>query len=143
MKTKVPITVEEYGSRYCLIGPLSKKNSSLEVEICDSEDITIQECLSEMRNYGVKVYFGKWLIDGSPSVILFDLESMTHRLNEWKGDLWTIAGIPCPSNDQEMNDAIVFGYLNAWFLDLVIIARNIINYLSLFCSIVPKTKIRP
>ena len=73
-----------------------------------------------MRNSGVKVFFGKWLVDGSPSVVLFDLESATHRLNEWKGDLWSVAGIPCPSNDQEMNDAIIFGYLNAWFLGLVI-----------------------
>jgi glycogen(starch) synthase len=124
LKTKVPITVEEYGNRYCLIGPLSKKNSSLEVEICEPEDSLIQECLNEMRCNGVKVLFGKWLVDGSPSVILFDLEAVIHRLNEWKSDLWNFAGIPSPSNDQEMNDAIIFGYLNAWFLGLVLVAST-------------------
>ena len=102
-----------------MIGPLCKKNSSLEVEICDTDDTNIGECLSEMRNSGVKVSFGKWLIDGSPSVILFDLESTANSLNEWKADLWSVAGIPCPSNDQEMNDAILFGYMNVWFLGLV------------------------
>lgn len=119
LKTKVPITVEEYGNRYCLIGPLSKKNSSFEVEICEPENALIRNCLEEMRFSGVKVLSGKWLVEGSPSVILFDLEAMLHRLNEWKSDLWNIAGIPSPSNDQEMNDAIIFGYLNAWFLGLV------------------------
>ncbi len=90
------------------------------MEICEPENLIIKECLSEMQNSGVKVSFGKWLIDGSPSVILFDLESTLNRLNEWKGDIWQTARIPCPSNDQEMNNAILFGYLNAWFLGLVI-----------------------
>jgi glycogen(starch) synthase len=39
-----------------------------------------------------------------------------NRLDEWKGDLWTKAGIPSPPNDFEMNEAIVFGYLVTWFL---------------------------
>lgn len=138
LKTKVPITVEEYGNRYCLIGPLSKKNSSLEVEICEPEDVLIQECIEEMRCNGVKVLFGKWLVDGSPSVILFDLENMVHRLHEWKGDLWKVTGIPSPSNDQEMNDAIIFGYLNAWFLGLVIGALPKFN--SNFFSMLQKNK---
>ncbi|KAF9584151.1 glycogen synthase isoform 1, partial [Lunasporangiospora selenospora] len=37
-------------------------------------------------------------------------------LDEWKGDLWSIAGIPSPPNDHETNEAILFGYLVAWFL---------------------------
>ena len=119
MKTKVPSTVEEFNNRYCLIGPLSKKNSSLEVEECIAEDEIINECLNEMRCSGIKILFGKWLIDGSPSVILFDLESAYFKLNEWKTDLWNVAGIPSPSNDKEMNDSILFGYLTAWYLGLV------------------------
>jgi len=37
-------------------------------------------------------------------------------LDEWKTDLWNVAGIPSPANDHETNEAIVFGYLVAWFL---------------------------
>jgi len=48
-------------------------------------------------------------------VLLFDLGSAWHRLNEWKSDLWNVAKIPSPAEDKEMNDAIVFGYLVAWF----------------------------
>lgn len=113
------MTVEEYGSRYCLIGPLSKRNSSLEVEVCEPSCPIMAACLKQMRDSGVRVVFGKWLIDGSPSVILFDLESVLNRLNEWKSNLWEVAKIPSPSNDQEMNNAILFGYLVAWFLGLV------------------------
>lgn len=115
----MPVTAEEYGGRYYLIGPLIKKNSSLEVEVCEPEDTLIRECINEMRSSGVKILHGKWLVDGSPNVILFDLESMSHRLTEWRSDIWNVAGIPCPSSDQEMSDAVIFGYLNAWFLGLV------------------------
>lgn len=38
------------------------------------------------------------------------------RMNEWKTDLWNLAGIPSPPNDHETNEAIVFGYIVAWFL---------------------------
>jgi glycogen(starch) synthase len=37
-------------------------------------------------------------------------------MDEWKADLWNLAGIPSPPNDHETNEAIVFGYIVAWFL---------------------------
>ena len=60
--------------------------------------------------------YGRWLIEGAPRVLLFDTASAHQFLNEWKGDLWNIAGIPGPDGDHESNEAIVFGYLIAWFL---------------------------
>jgi glycogen(starch) synthase len=56
------------------------------------------------------------LIDGAPRVLLFDTGSAWSRLDEWKADLWSVAGIPAPPGDQETNETIVFGYLVAWFL---------------------------
>jgi len=55
------------------------------------------------------------LIEGYPRVLLFDLGSVWNRLNEWKADLWEKLQIPTPQ-DKEMDDAVVFGYLTAWFL---------------------------
>lgn len=52
---------------------------------------------------------------GGPTVILFDTSSVSERLNEWKGDLWNVAGIPTPEGDHETDEVILFGYLTAWF----------------------------
>lgn len=41
---------------------------------------------------------------------------LTARMDEWKTDLWNLAGIPSPPNDHETNETIVFGYIVAWFL---------------------------
>ena len=115
IKTKVPVTVAEYGDRYCLIGPLIYKTAPMEVETEDPSDPDLAATLDSMREHGVKALYGRWLIEGAPHVLLFDTGSQFSRLDEWKGDLWNLARIPSPPNDQETNEAIVFGYLVAWF----------------------------
>jgi len=116
IKTKAPVTVQEYGDRYCLIGPLSYKSAPMEVESIEPETKEMADTLASMRDRGVKYLYGRWLITGGPRVLLFDTGSCFNRLDEWKADLWTVAGIPTPSNDQETNETVVFGYLVAWFL---------------------------
>jgi glycogen(starch) synthase len=74
------------------------------------------EALATMKERGVKYLYGRWLIEGAPRVLLFDTGSCYDRLDEWKSDLWNIAGIPTPPNDHETNETIVFGYMTAWFL---------------------------
>ena len=63
-----------------------------------------------------QIMYGRWLIEGYPKVLLFDLGSAWSKLDEWRRDLFATAQIPGPAEDSEMNDAIVFGYLVAWFL---------------------------
>ncbi|KAF5378080.1 hypothetical protein D9615_007625 [Tricholomella constricta] len=116
IKTKVPVTVSEFGDRYCLIGPLSYKTAPMEVEPAEPTDPHLAATLQSMRSQGVKALYGRWLIEGNPHVLLFDTASQYSRLDEWKGDLWNLAGIPSPPNDHETNESIVFGYLVAWFL---------------------------
>ncbi|PPQ78889.1 hypothetical protein CVT25_002377 [Psilocybe cyanescens] len=116
IKTKVPVTVSEYGDRYCLIGPLSYKTAPMEVEAEEPTDEHLAATLESMRAQGVKALYGRWLIEGNPHVLLFDTGSVYSRLDEWKGDLWNLAGIPSPPSDHETNETIVFGYLVAWFL---------------------------
>ena len=69
-----------------------------------------------MSAKGIRWLYGRWLIEGAPRVLLFDIWSAGHYLNEWKADLWNTAGIPTPDHDLETNEAILLGYLVAWFL---------------------------
>ncbi|EIW65140.1 glycogen synthase [Trametes versicolor FP-101664 SS1] len=115
-ETKVPVTVSEHADRYTLIGPLSYKMAPMEVEAQEPKDPYLAATLDSMRAAGVKILYGRWLIEGAPNVLLFDTGSQYSRLDEWKGDLWNLAGIPTPPNDHETNETIVFGYIVAWFL---------------------------
>ncbi len=116
IKTKTGITVEEYGDKYCIIGPHIPQKASLEVEQREPTCPVTAAALNAMREKGVHYVYGKWLVDGSPNVLLFDLGSVAGRLYEWKADLWEKASIPSPANDMELHDAILLGYCVAWFL---------------------------
>ncbi len=142
IKTKVPVTVSEYGDRYTLIGPLSYKTAPMEVEAQEPTDPHLAATLDNMRAAGVKMLYGRWLIEGDPNVLLFDTGSQYSRLDEWKADLWNLAGIPTPPNDHETNETIVFGYIVAWFLGEV---RHLLSPSSnLFsCALWPRsTRVR-
>lgn len=67
----------------------------------------------------MKVVHGRWLIDGYPKVLLFDIESAAWKLDEWKRELWDMAHIGIPWHDRESNDATIFGFLTAWFFSEV------------------------
>lgn len=116
LKTKAPVTVHEYGDRYCLIGPYSYKTAPMEVESLEPPTQELRDTFNAMASHGVKYHFGRWLIEGAPYVLLFDTGSVHNKLDEWKADLWNVAGIPSPPGDNETNEAIIFGYLVAWFL---------------------------
>ncbi|OAX83075.1 glycogen [starch] synthase [Emergomyces africanus] len=116
LKSKAPVTTAEYGDRYTLIGPLNRASAVVEVEELTPSDPHLVETMASMKERGVDMMYGRWLIEGAPRVLLIDTASGYKYLDEWKGDLWNVAAIPSPAEDSETNEAIVFGYLVAWFL---------------------------
>ncbi|CAG8602870.1 9649_t:CDS:2, partial [Acaulospora colombiana] len=125
IRSKTPVTVHEFGDRYCLIGPLNYKTAAAEVESEEVKNWCMKEILDDMASQGIKWMYGRWLIEGAPHVLLLDTNSISDRLDSWKTDLWNFAGIPSPPNDSETNSAVLFGYLVAWFLgDFVVRERH-------------------
>ena len=116
LKSKAQVTTAEYGSTYTLLGPLNRASAAVEVEEIAPKDPAMIATIKSMNERGIKTLYGRWLIDGAPRVLLFDTSTGYYKLDEWKGDLWSTAGIPSPPDDHETNEAIVFGYLIAWFL---------------------------
>ncbi|XP_041367402.1 glycogen [starch] synthase-like [Gigantopelta aegis] len=117
IKTKAPMTVEELGEQYCLMGPYNESCVRTEVEILEPHNYIFRDTIQSMRNAGIKVYFGRWLIDGYPKVILFDIGSAAWKLDEFKHELWKACSIGIPWHDREANDAVIFGALVAWFIE--------------------------
>lgn len=116
LRTKAGVTTAELGDQYCMIGPYNEACVRLEVEVMEPELSIMKECIEVLRSSGVKVVFGRWLIDGYPKVLLFDLGSAYWKLEEWRKDLWELSHIGIPEQDKESRDTIVFGFLTAWFI---------------------------
>lgn len=124
IRSKVPITVQEYGERYILVGVYSENSqSACEVEECplpvdeSPHFAAIHRVLQILERNGVCAFTGRWLVEGSPWVILFHLDSVSERIAEWKADLWRTCKIPTPTTaDYEIDRSAAFGQVVAWFL---------------------------
>lgn len=73
--------------------------------------------MQSMKDQGIAMMYGRWLIEGAPRVLLIDIKTAHQFMDEWTTDLCNVASILLPPNDEETNKAIVFGYLVAWFLE--------------------------
>uniref|UniRef100_A0A023FL30 Glycogen [starch] synthase n=1 Tax=Amblyomma cajennense TaxID=34607 RepID=A0A023FL30_AMBCJ len=116
IRSKAEVSVEELGDQFCLLGPLNENLVRTEVEVLEPPYNVFWNSIKALREQGIKVVYGRWLIDGYPQVLLFDIGSAAWKLDEWKRDLWNTCNIGVPWHDRESNDAIIFGYLVAWFL---------------------------
>ncbi|KAI4255450.1 MAG: hypothetical protein L6R42_006731 [Xanthoria sp. 1 TBL-2021] len=116
IKSKAPVTTAEYGDRYTLIGPLNSASAAVEVEPLTPTNPELAQSIANMRDRGIGLLYGRWLIDGAPRILLIDTRTGYRFLDEWKADLWNTAGIPIPPEDGETSEAVVFGYLVTWFL---------------------------
>jgi glycogen(starch) synthase len=88
----------------------------VEVEALTPTNPHLAATIESMEERGIGILYGRWLIEGAPRVLLIDTKSAYRFMDEWKADLWNTAGIPSPPGDDETNEAVVFGYLVAWFL---------------------------
>ncbi|PIO63260.1 starch synthase [Teladorsagia circumcincta] len=116
LRSKAQISCEELGDQYCMFGPMKDDKWRLEVEKVEPENRTIRAAIKKLHESGFKCMYGRWLIDGYPKVILFDLGSGAVKMNEWKQELFDRCRIGIPHEDIESNDAVIFGFLVAVFL---------------------------
>uniref|UniRef100_A0A3B3S4G2 Glycogen [starch] synthase n=1 Tax=Paramormyrops kingsleyae TaxID=1676925 RepID=A0A3B3S4G2_9TELE len=121
IQTKAKITVDEWGDNYFMVGPYYEHNFKTQVEGCDPPNPAIKKAMDCLTNNGCQVHFGRWLIEGSPYVVLFDIGAAAWNLDRWKGELWDTCGISLPFHDREANDSLIFGSMCLdvrWFVEL-------------------------
>uniref|UniRef100_A0A672UQW0 Glycogen [starch] synthase n=1 Tax=Strigops habroptila TaxID=2489341 RepID=A0A672UQW0_STRHB len=116
IQTKAKTTADEWGENYFLVGPYFEQNVKTQVEACEPANPAVKKAMDTMKSQGCQVFFGRWLIEGSPYVLLFDIGSAAWNLDRWKGEFWDVSNIGIPFHDREANDAVIFGSLTAWFL---------------------------
>jgi glycogen(starch) synthase len=109
MKTKAATMVERWGESYLLVGPYHQHTSTLEFEEC-SAPREIDAVLQQLRLRGIPCHYGKWLVEGRPSVILIDYQARYSKLGEYKYFLWKDNGISLDGSDGEVDAVTAFGF---------------------------------
>ena len=109
LRSKAVAMLERWGDRYCLIGPYNPQTAPLEFEEQPAYG-SIKETMTRLRDAGMGCYFGRWLIEGRPRVILLDYRTRYGSLDNDKFLLWENHGIATQSSDGEVNEVVAFGF---------------------------------
>ncbi|MBP6618697.1 MAG: glycogen synthase [Leadbetterella sp.] len=116
IRSKVPAMVEEWGDNYCLIGPYFAHTAGIEFERLDNDDSIFSKTAQGLRDKGLDVYYGRWLVTGKPRIILIDFNSNLAKVDSLKFDLWERHKISTINCEDLVNRVIAFGDLVKQYL---------------------------
>lgn len=87
LKEKAPYIKEKFGDNYLVIGPFNRSKGFQDfTSFAPPEDF--EQVIVEAERYGLKVYYGEWLIEGRPKGFLIDGEELLPKLDAFKYELW-------------------------------------------------------
>ncbi len=116
IRTKAASIVEKFGDNYCAIGPYIHRDVRGEFEPLDDLSSPFGLAVKLMRDSGLNVHFGRWLVAGRPLVVLLDPKDALENLSEIKYFIWENHYIGIPEDDKLINNVVAFGYLVRIFL---------------------------
>jgi glycogen(starch) synthase len=108
IRSKVPSIVEQWGNRYCLIGPYNPQTSQTEFEEIQPTGF-FADVLRMLNEQGIEAHYGHWLITGRPRVLLLNPSSVKSQLGVIKYLMWEHHNIAM-NDDDLVNQVVSFGY---------------------------------
>ncbi|MEO1052930.1 MAG: glycosyltransferase [Bacteroidota bacterium] len=106
IRSKIAAMIDKWGDNYCLLGPYIDEDIMAEFDpITDLSD-PYGQAVEKMRNMGITVLYGRWLVTGRPRVVLFELDAVYNRLENVKQHLWVDFGIEA-QKDNELLDQVI------------------------------------
>ncbi len=115
LRSKVPAMVEKWGDDYCLIGPYISQTASIEFEPT-VDDSPFSKAAEALKEQGLDVHYGHWLVTGRPRMILVDFEKAMSDVDNLKFGLWEDYKISTINAEPLVNNVIAFGHLIELYL---------------------------
>lgn len=119
LQTKARHMVSHYGENYVLMGPFF----TLEELKGEFEESAVpehfRECCNVLAGEGIKAHWGKWLVPGSPHVLLIDFSEYLKNTNDIKGKLWELYEIDSLNTPDDFNHPIVWGFACGRVIELI------------------------
>lgn len=118
IQSKAPSTVAKWGDNYFLLGPYIPSQAAATFESIKDYNDPIGQVVRQMNEEGFDVYYGRWLIAGRPKVVLFNPDSVMHKLGVYKYLIWEHHNIDLPDHDGLVNQVVSFGMQATVFLTI-------------------------
>jgi glycogen synthase len=118
IRSKAPAMMENWGGRFCMVGPFMNKNIMAELEPLNDVEDVFGQAAANLRKKGYDVYYAEWLITGKPRVVLLNPNAIEEKaLNVVKYLLWKNHQITTPTGNKLIDQVISFAYLTKLFFD--------------------------
>jgi len=118
LRSKAPSMVSRWGNRYCLVGPYNPQTAEIEFEPAPMAG-TIGSAVKQLKDMGVGVHYGRWLVSGRPHVVLLETNWAHEHLADIKARLWRDHGVPSGDGDSLLDDCVAFGELVRMFMSIL------------------------
>jgi glycogen synthase len=107
LRSKAPMMVDRWKSRYFLLGPYVASKAAIEFEPL-APPSWLRRVIERLVADGVVVHHGRWLSAGGPRVLLVEHERPAQEVNRLKHRLWEDHGIESPPDDALVHGVITF-----------------------------------
>lgn len=107
LRSKAPLMVQRWADRYCLIGPWEPAKAQVEFEEVKPAAWVVR-ALQQLRDQGLIVHYGRWMVPGRPRVMLIEHAMPPDRLGVVKYEYWKEHGIETPGQDWLIDGVITF-----------------------------------
>lgn len=107
VRSKVPLMVQRWADRYCLIGPYEPSKAALEFEEVRPGG-SFARAIEKLRGEGLSVRYGRWLVPGRPRVMLIEHALPQDRLAALKYYLFADHAISTPAGDALVDSVVSF-----------------------------------
>lgn len=107
IRSKVPFVRSRWGDRYMLVGPYDAGKVGLEFEPAPAPE-WLEAVIGRLRDEGLRVHHGTWLIPGRPRVLLLEHWGSAEYLAKAKYAIWKDHGIETPGSDWLIDGVVSF-----------------------------------
>lgn len=119
VRSKAPEIVDKWRGNYCLVGPLLHSKLPAEFEESFDFDDDFGAAVLEMRKQGFEVFYGTWLTDGKPKVVLMSPLQAYDKIKEIRTALLHNHKINIFNPDDLLQQVIAFGYIVTQFFTVL------------------------
>jgi glycogen synthase len=107
LRSKAPLMTQRWGDRYCMVGPWEPSKAAVEFEEARHTGWT-GRAIDRLREQGLIVHYGRWLIPGRPRVMLLEYWLPPDQVAAEKYRLWEEHGIETPGGDGLIDMVVCF-----------------------------------
>lgn len=123
LSSKAQQMKKHYKSGYFLVGPYFENASRSNFRTGETPE-EFRAVFEEMKNVGVNCYYGQWLIEGDPNVILLDFQGYVGHLNEIKQEFWNLYGVDSLQSGWDFDEPLVWSYVVGMLMEKLRAAVN-------------------